>query len=234
MGAAGGKEDLRWVWRKKFLVADTGCSRHLIGGDLEDSIVSRRPHEFRYEEASGVEMVCAEEVEAVPVLEGVDGDPIEREEDALCMQEVEKEKEKEGVHMAPEDKKEKEDEKEALRERLGELKEQLAQVIREKEKRRRPLPRVVPIDAEIQKKIIDHVNPRKGHIDAIAEEVAGGSHEGGIRSDLKRFLEEKVFAWGVRLLWGRKAMALRCRWVLTLKKKGRERVAKARLVVKGF
>uniref|UniRef100_A0A0K6S701 Uncharacterized protein n=1 Tax=Chromera velia CCMP2878 TaxID=1169474 RepID=A0A0K6S701_9ALVE len=78
VGAAGGKEDLRWVWRKKFPVANTGCSRYLsmIGGGLEDSIVSRYPHEFRYEEASGGEMVCAEEVEAVPVLEGVDKDPV--------------------------------------------------------------------------------------------------------------------------------------------------------------
>eukprot|EP00820_Chromera_velia_P020959 Cvel_29574.t1-p1 / transcript=Cvel_29574.t1 / gene=Cvel_29574 / organism=Chromera_velia_CCMP2878 / gene_product=hypothetical protein / transcript_product=hypothetical protein / location=Cvel_scaffold4068:134-423(-) / protein_length=96 / sequence_SO=supercontig / SO=protein_coding / is_pseudo=false len=74
--AAGGKEDSRWVWRKKFPVADTGCSRHLIGGDLEDSIVSHRPREFRYEEASGGEMICAEEVEVSPVLEGVDGNPV--------------------------------------------------------------------------------------------------------------------------------------------------------------
>uniref|UniRef100_A0A0G4GNX2 Uncharacterized protein n=1 Tax=Chromera velia CCMP2878 TaxID=1169474 RepID=A0A0G4GNX2_9ALVE len=367
VGAAGEKEDSRWVWRKKFPVADTGCSRHLIRGDLEDSIVSCRPREFRYEEASGGEMVCAEEVEAVPVLKGVDGDLvcplfkgafksqkdeedmhgvqgffggiessnvvvvivqkkngwklirvppssvsliawrgidgiayksvlsslflsssgdsgvslgsgkgggvgsgaeendafsdvdveevqdaddapsagsqiqngqlemhveqeggkekektegneehmgprrarregredgamppfpvvsevsgiwIGREEDALCVQEVEKEKEKEEVHVAPEDEKEKEDEEEALSERFGELKERLVQVIREKEKRRRPLPRVVPIDAEIQKKMMDHVNPRKGHIDATAEEVAGGSHEGRIRSELERF-----------------------------------------------
>uniref|UniRef100_A0A0G4FSC5 Uncharacterized protein n=1 Tax=Chromera velia CCMP2878 TaxID=1169474 RepID=A0A0G4FSC5_9ALVE len=378
VGAAGGKEDSRWVWRKKFPVANTSCSRYLIGGDLEDSIVSRRPREFRYEEASGGEMVYPEEVEAVPVLEGVDGDPVRplfkgvahlssnrtdayksilsslslsssgdsgvflesgkgggvgsgaedseddafsdidveevqdtddvrptrfsssfasahffpevsrmaaklfkrclvspesassggvsaasslfpqapvssqiqnsqlemhveqeggkekeetegneecmgpqkahregkedgamppspvasavsgiwigRKEDALRVQEVEKEKEKEGVHVVPEDKKEKEDEEEALRERLEKLKERLVQVIREKEKRRRPLPRVVPIDAEIQKKMMDHVNPRKGHIDATAEEVAGGSHEGGMRSELERFLEEKVFA----------------------------------------
>uniref|UniRef100_A0A0G4GBZ4 Uncharacterized protein n=1 Tax=Chromera velia CCMP2878 TaxID=1169474 RepID=A0A0G4GBZ4_9ALVE len=51
-------------------------SRHLIGGDLEDSIISRRPCEFRYEEASGGEMVCAEEVEASPLLEGVDREPV--------------------------------------------------------------------------------------------------------------------------------------------------------------
>eukprot|EP00820_Chromera_velia_P024201 Cvel_32725.t1-p1 / transcript=Cvel_32725.t1 / gene=Cvel_32725 / organism=Chromera_velia_CCMP2878 / gene_product=hypothetical protein / transcript_product=hypothetical protein / location=Cvel_scaffold5158:1511-2988(-) / protein_length=103 / sequence_SO=supercontig / SO=protein_coding / is_pseudo=false len=52
--------------------------RHLIGGDLEDSIVSRHPREFRYviEEASGGEMICAEEVEASPVFEEVDGNPV--------------------------------------------------------------------------------------------------------------------------------------------------------------
>uniref|UniRef100_A0A0G4HZG0 Uncharacterized protein n=1 Tax=Chromera velia CCMP2878 TaxID=1169474 RepID=A0A0G4HZG0_9ALVE len=78
VGAAGsrGVPESRWVWRKKSPIADTGCSRHLIGGDLEDSIVSCRPCEFRYEEASGGEMVCAEEVEASPLLEGVDGEPV--------------------------------------------------------------------------------------------------------------------------------------------------------------
>uniref|UniRef100_A0A0G4GSA9 Reverse transcriptase Ty1/copia-type domain-containing protein n=1 Tax=Chromera velia CCMP2878 TaxID=1169474 RepID=A0A0G4GSA9_9ALVE len=167
-----------------------------------------------------------------PVASAVSGIWIRREEDALRVQEVEKEKEKEGVHVAPEDKKEKEDEEETLRERLGELKERLAQVITEKEKRRHPLPRVIPINTEIQKKMMDHVNPRKGHIGATAEEVAGGSHKGGMRSELERFLEEKVFAREVRLPRGRKAM--RCRWVLTWKKKGGERIAKARLVVKGF
>uniref|UniRef100_A0A0G4I2T4 Cytochrome b5 heme-binding domain-containing protein n=1 Tax=Chromera velia CCMP2878 TaxID=1169474 RepID=A0A0G4I2T4_9ALVE len=167
-----------------------------------------------------------------PVASAVSGIWVGREEDALHVQEVKKEKEKEGVHVAPKDKKEKEDEEEALRKRLGELKEWLVQVIREKEKRRHPLPHVVLIDAEIQKKMIDHLNPQKGHIDATAEEVTGGSHEGGMCSELERFLEEKVFARGVRLPRGRKA--IRCRWVLTWKKKGGERVAKARLVVKGF
>uniref|UniRef100_A0A0G4HD68 GAG-pre-integrase domain-containing protein n=1 Tax=Chromera velia CCMP2878 TaxID=1169474 RepID=A0A0G4HD68_9ALVE len=76
VGAVGSREESRWMWRKKSPVADTGCSRHLIGGDLEDSIVSRRPCEFRCEEASGGEMVCAEEVEASPLLEGVDGEPV--------------------------------------------------------------------------------------------------------------------------------------------------------------
>uniref|UniRef100_A0A0G4HSM4 Uncharacterized protein n=1 Tax=Chromera velia CCMP2878 TaxID=1169474 RepID=A0A0G4HSM4_9ALVE len=52
------------------------AARHLIGGDLEDLIVSRRPCEFRYEEVSGGEMVCAEEVEASPLLEGVDGESV--------------------------------------------------------------------------------------------------------------------------------------------------------------
>uniref|UniRef100_A0A0G4GNA8 Uncharacterized protein n=1 Tax=Chromera velia CCMP2878 TaxID=1169474 RepID=A0A0G4GNA8_9ALVE len=76
VGAAGSRGESRWVWKKKSPVADTGCSQHLIGGDLEDSIVSRRPCEFRYEEASGGEMVYAEEVEASPLLEEVDGEPV--------------------------------------------------------------------------------------------------------------------------------------------------------------
>uniref|UniRef100_A0A0G4GQU4 Uncharacterized protein n=1 Tax=Chromera velia CCMP2878 TaxID=1169474 RepID=A0A0G4GQU4_9ALVE len=76
VGAAGSRGESRWVWKKKSPVADTGCSRHLIGGDLEDSIVSRRPCEFKYKEALGGEMLCAEEVEASPLLEGVDGEPV--------------------------------------------------------------------------------------------------------------------------------------------------------------
>uniref|UniRef100_A0A0G4HMN8 Uncharacterized protein n=1 Tax=Chromera velia CCMP2878 TaxID=1169474 RepID=A0A0G4HMN8_9ALVE len=76
VGVAGSRGESRWVWKKKSPVANTGCSRHLIGEDLEDSIISRRPCEFRYEEASGGEMVCAEEVEASPLLEGVDGEPV--------------------------------------------------------------------------------------------------------------------------------------------------------------
>uniref|UniRef100_A0A0G4HGQ0 Uncharacterized protein n=1 Tax=Chromera velia CCMP2878 TaxID=1169474 RepID=A0A0G4HGQ0_9ALVE len=139
-----------------------------------------------------------------PVASAVSGIWIRREEGALRVQEVEKE----GVQIAPEDEKEKADEEEALREHLGELKERLGQMIREKEKRRRLLPRVVPIYAEIQKKMIDHVKPRKGHIDATAEKVVGRSHEGGMRSELERFLEEKLFAGEVRLSQGSKA--IRC------------------------
>uniref|UniRef100_A0A0G4F377 Reverse transcriptase Ty1/copia-type domain-containing protein n=1 Tax=Chromera velia CCMP2878 TaxID=1169474 RepID=A0A0G4F377_9ALVE len=80
--------------------------------------------------------------------------------------------------------------------------------------------------------MMEHVNPKKGHIDATPDEVAEGLFEGAMQNELERFIEETVFARGVRMPWGRKA--IRCRWVLTLKKKGGKRVAKARLVVKGF
>uniref|UniRef100_A0A0G4FXL1 Uncharacterized protein n=1 Tax=Chromera velia CCMP2878 TaxID=1169474 RepID=A0A0G4FXL1_9ALVE len=40
------------------------------GGEVQ------QPCEFKYEEALGGEMVCAEEVEASPLLEGVDGEPV--------------------------------------------------------------------------------------------------------------------------------------------------------------
>uniref|UniRef100_A0A0G4HWF4 Uncharacterized protein n=1 Tax=Chromera velia CCMP2878 TaxID=1169474 RepID=A0A0G4HWF4_9ALVE len=382
-----------------------GCSRHLIGGDLEDLIVSRRPCEFRYEEASGGEMVCAEEVEASPLLEEVDGEPVcpllrgafksgmdrklfdsslsfpgeskgeggqggnmndsfssyssspslsgvspglgderrgsdevddgafsdvdveevpcdagdrppakfssffasarffpsvshtaarlckryvatsvlsdiggaqpfsfplqsptgiqiqtgqlemhaqqeggdegEREEREEAKRDSEprrgarrlpKREEREdggGVPPSPvaedvevdwgadsdgnalraqegreevqaaQDDEEKE---EALRERLGKLKEELARVIAEKEKKRRPLPRIVPIDPTVVKKMMSHVNPRKGHIDATNEEVKSDSHEKGMLDELQRFLDETVFCRGVRVPKGRKVM----------------------------
>uniref|UniRef100_A0A0G4FXK8 Reverse transcriptase Ty1/copia-type domain-containing protein n=1 Tax=Chromera velia CCMP2878 TaxID=1169474 RepID=A0A0G4FXK8_9ALVE len=125
-----------------------------------------------------------------------------------------------------------EEKEEALRERLVKLKEELARMIAEKEKKRRPLPRIVPVDPTVVKKMMSHVNPRKGHIDATNEEVKSGSHEKGMLDKLQRFLDETVFRRGVRVPKGRKVM--RCRWVLTWKLKGGKRVAKAHLVVKGF
>uniref|UniRef100_A0A0G4FRP5 Integrase catalytic domain-containing protein n=1 Tax=Chromera velia CCMP2878 TaxID=1169474 RepID=A0A0G4FRP5_9ALVE len=101
------------------------------------------------------------------------------------------------------------DNEEKEEERLGKLKEELARVIVEKEKKRRPLPQIVPIDPTVVEKMMSHVNPRKGHIDATNEEVQSGSHEKGMLDELQRFLDEMVFRRGVRVPKGRKVM--RCR-----------------------
>uniref|UniRef100_A0A0G4HDN9 Integrase catalytic domain-containing protein n=1 Tax=Chromera velia CCMP2878 TaxID=1169474 RepID=A0A0G4HDN9_9ALVE len=159
-----------------------------------------------------------------PVAEDVEVDwGVDSDGNTLRAQE-----DREEVQAAQDD----EEKKEALRECLGKLKEELARVIVEKEKKRRPLPRIVPVDPTVVEKMMSHVNPRKGHIDATNEEVESGSHEKGMLDELQRFLDETVFRWGVRVPKRRKVM--RCRWVLTWKLKGGKRVAKARLVVKGF
>uniref|UniRef100_A0A0G4HBZ1 Integrase catalytic domain-containing protein n=1 Tax=Chromera velia CCMP2878 TaxID=1169474 RepID=A0A0G4HBZ1_9ALVE len=170
-----------------------------------------------------------EEREAVPLSPVAEDVELEWEEEsdrnALRAQEDEGEKEVCGTQ---------EDEKkeEALRERLGKLKEELARLIEEKKKRRRPLTRVVPVDPKVVKEMMEHVNPRKGHIDATPDEVAEGLFEGAMQNELERFIKETVFARGLRMPRGRKVM--RCRWVLTWKKKAGKRLAKAQLVVKGF
>uniref|UniRef100_A0A0G4HEC4 Reverse transcriptase Ty1/copia-type domain-containing protein n=1 Tax=Chromera velia CCMP2878 TaxID=1169474 RepID=A0A0G4HEC4_9ALVE len=159
-----------------------------------------------------------------PIAEDVEVDwGVDSDGNALHTQEG-----REEVQAAQDD----EEKKEALRERLGKLKEELARVIAEKEKKRRPLPRIVPVDPTVVEKMMSHVNPRKGHIDATNEEVESSSHEKGMLDELQRFLDETVFHRGVRVPKSRKVM--RCRWVLTWKLKGGKRVAKARLVVKGF
>uniref|UniRef100_A0A0G4H0Q3 Integrase catalytic domain-containing protein n=1 Tax=Chromera velia CCMP2878 TaxID=1169474 RepID=A0A0G4H0Q3_9ALVE len=159
-----------------------------------------------------------------PIAEDVEVDwGVDSDGNTLRMQE-----DREEVQAAQDDEKK----EEALRERLGKLKEELAHMIAEKEKKRRPLPRIVPVDPTVVKKMISHVNPRKGHIDATNEEVESGSHKKGMVDELQRFLDETVFHWGVHVPKGRKVM--RCRWVLTWKLKGGKRVTKARLVVKGF
>uniref|UniRef100_A0A0G4GLS8 Reverse transcriptase Ty1/copia-type domain-containing protein n=1 Tax=Chromera velia CCMP2878 TaxID=1169474 RepID=A0A0G4GLS8_9ALVE len=159
-----------------------------------------------------------------PVAEDVEVDwGVDSDRNALRVQEG-----REEVQAAQDD----EEKEEALRERLGKLKEELARVIAEKEKKRRPLSRIVPVDPTVVKKMMSHVNPQKGHIDATNEEVESGSYEKGMLDKLQRFLDETVFRRGVRVPKGRKVM--RCRWVLTWKLKGRKRVAKARLVMKGF
>uniref|UniRef100_A0A0G4IE68 Reverse transcriptase Ty1/copia-type domain-containing protein n=1 Tax=Chromera velia CCMP2878 TaxID=1169474 RepID=A0A0G4IE68_9ALVE len=131
-----------------------------------------------------------------------------------------------------EKKEEKEESIEEMKERMNELKEKIARAIREKERQRKPCPRVIPVDPEVVEKMLGHVNPRKGHIDATPEEVLAGSHEGGKKEEFGRFLECDVFKYNVKVPKGRKKM--KCRWVLTWKMKEGKRVAKARLVVKGF
>uniref|UniRef100_A0A0G4I3W9 Reverse transcriptase Ty1/copia-type domain-containing protein n=1 Tax=Chromera velia CCMP2878 TaxID=1169474 RepID=A0A0G4I3W9_9ALVE len=148
------------------------------------------------------------------------------------------------AHFVQEDKERKEDVRfaqrredenekiEDLQERLNELKQKLARAIKEKEKARRPLPHVLEVDKEVVEKMLSHVNPKKGHIDTTPEEVAGGFHVEGQKAELNQFIECDVFQPGVHLPKGRKAM--KCRWVLTWKMKEGKRIAKARLVVKGF
>eukprot|EP00975_Prorocentrum_lima_P007681 1645526-Prorocentrum_lima.AAC.1 len=85
-----------------------------------------------------------------------------------CLQ-TEDEERKEDVRFAQ--RREDENEKiEDLQERLNELKQKLARAIKEKEKARRPLPRVLEVDKEVVEKMLSHVNPKKGHIDATPEE----------------------------------------------------------------
>uniref|UniRef100_A0A0G4ICA5 Integrase catalytic domain-containing protein n=1 Tax=Chromera velia CCMP2878 TaxID=1169474 RepID=A0A0G4ICA5_9ALVE len=161
-----------------------------------------------------------------PVVEDVEVDwGVDNDGNALRAQEG-----REEVQAAQDD----EEKEEVLRERLGKLKEELACVIVEKEKKRRPLPRIVPVDPTVTvvKKMMSHVNPQKEHIDITNEEVKSGSYEKGMLDELQRFLDETVFCRGVRVPKGRKVM--RCRWVLTWKLKGEKKVAKVRLVVKGF
>mmetsp|Transcript_39955 Transcript_39955/g.78763 ORF Transcript_39955/g.78763 Transcript_39955/m.78763 type:complete len:135 (+) Transcript_39955:481-885(+) len=81
--------------------------------------------------------------------------------------------------------------------------------------------------------MMKHVNPRKGHIDAKEEEVEKGLFDEAMRGELKSFEENKVLKInGVRIPQKRRAM--KTRWVLIWKMKGKERKPKARLVCKGF
>uniref|UniRef100_A0A0G4HU94 EGF-like domain-containing protein n=1 Tax=Chromera velia CCMP2878 TaxID=1169474 RepID=A0A0G4HU94_9ALVE len=119
-----------------------------------------------------------------------------------------------------------EDEVEKTKERIAELQGKLQQLIKEKEKRRRPLPRIVKVDPEVIERIRNHVNPRKGHIDASKEEVKEGSHLSAMLKELQSFVDEQVFRRGRQM--PRKKKAIKTRWVLTWKLKEGKRVAKAR------
>uniref|UniRef100_A0A0G4GNY7 Uncharacterized protein n=1 Tax=Chromera velia CCMP2878 TaxID=1169474 RepID=A0A0G4GNY7_9ALVE len=106
-----------------------------------------------------------------------------------------------------------EDEVEKTNERIAELQSKLQQLIKEKEKRRWPLPRIVEVDPEVIERIRNHVNPRKGHIDASKEEVKEGSHSSAMLKELQSFVDEQVFRRGRQM--PRKKKAIKTRWVLT-------------------
>uniref|UniRef100_A0A0G4G6K8 Uncharacterized protein n=1 Tax=Chromera velia CCMP2878 TaxID=1169474 RepID=A0A0G4G6K8_9ALVE len=60
---------------------------------------------------------------------------------------------------------------------------------------------------KVIEKMMSHVNPRKGHLDATEEEVRNGSHDEAMKKELKSFAENKVLKInGVRVPQKRRVM----------------------------
>uniref|UniRef100_A0A0G4I303 Reverse transcriptase Ty1/copia-type domain-containing protein n=1 Tax=Chromera velia CCMP2878 TaxID=1169474 RepID=A0A0G4I303_9ALVE len=184
------------------------------------SVLRRRDRRRRQSVPTDGQLVCESAVSGIWKLPS---------DDVHFVQEDEEKKEDMRFTQRREDENEK---IEDLQERLNELKQKLARAIKEKEKARHPLPRVLEVNKEVVEKMLSHVNRKKEHIDATPEEVAGGSHVEGQKAELNQFIECDVFQPGVHLPKGRKAM--KCGWVLTWKMKEGKRIVKTRLVVKRF
>uniref|UniRef100_A0A0G4I9H4 Uncharacterized protein n=1 Tax=Chromera velia CCMP2878 TaxID=1169474 RepID=A0A0G4I9H4_9ALVE len=169
------------------------------------SVPRRRDRRRRQSVPTDGQSVCESAVSGIWKLPSDDAHFVQEDEER-----------KEDVRFAQ--RREDENEKiEDLQERLNELKQKLARAIKEKEKARRPLPRVLEVDKEVVEKMLSHVNPKKGHIDATPEEVAGGSHVEGQKAELNQFIECDVFQPGVHLPKGRKTM--KCRFKVLKKEK---------------
>uniref|UniRef100_A0A0G4FTX5 Reverse transcriptase Ty1/copia-type domain-containing protein n=1 Tax=Chromera velia CCMP2878 TaxID=1169474 RepID=A0A0G4FTX5_9ALVE len=91
------------------------------------------------------------------------------------------------------------------------------------------------LKAEKAKKLMKRENNAKGHIPATPEEIAAGSHVESDKKELARWALCGVFDLSSQTQHPRPGVKpITLRWVRTWKLKEEERVAKSRLVAKGF